>query len=61
MLYLADELFLAKLSTKSGDETLKKLLTKKATSDTQEALDKVDEDTQLSEPVKSFIKAEAGR
>ena len=61
VLYLADELFTTKLSTKSGDETLKKLLTKKATSDTQEALDKVDKDTQLSQPVKSFIQADIGR
>ena len=61
MLYLADELFATKLSTKSGDETLKKLLTKQATSDTQDALDEVDKDTQLSQPVMSFIQAEAGR
>ena len=61
VLYLADELFATKLSTKSGDETLKKLLTKQATSDTQDALDEVDKDTQLSRPVVSFIQAEAGR
>ena len=61
VLYLADDLFAAKLSMKSGDETLKKLLTKQATSDTQDALDEVDEDTQLLKPVKSFIQAEAGR
>ena len=55
MLYLADELFVAKLSTKSGDETLKKLLTKKVTSDTQKALDKVDKDTKLFKPVTGFV------
>ena len=30
-------------------------------SDTQDALDKVDEKTQLSKPIKSYIQSEAGR
>ena len=61
VLYLADELSATKKEAKKGDETLKKLLTKEATSDTQAALDEVDEDTQVRQPIKSFIEANIGR